>query len=283
MVYCVLGVVLRGTLRFHESTVKSMVLCVLWGAIGACILSAIGEVILLKIVHISFRIVIKYWAPVIEEILKGIFVVILLKKIRYRSISNGILYGGLIGIGFAYIENTIFILAGTALEYRLLTGMLHIIGTGLFGAILAYGLIYQPSKSAIWALFGISGAIILHMSVNATAYPIPTFRLFTAIILLQMLSFIGLVAALQSKEQRILESNLENEFKKNIISQKEYHTFLLQLTKFPYFRYHNQIFLCSARLAIMAHYQKINNRSFYGREVLVKRINLYRKLNGVSR
>jgi RsiW-degrading membrane proteinase PrsW (M82 family) len=270
-------------LRYHESTVKREILCVLWGALGACTLSAIAEVMLISFVHINFYTVIKYWAPVIEEIFKAVYIVLLLKNIRYRSITAGIVYGGLIGIGFAYIENIIFILAGTALEYRLLTGMTHIICTGLFGGIFAYVLIYQPTKIRRWSFLGISASIVLHMSINTAGYPTVRYRLYTADILLQMLGFIGLIAVLHSKEQQILESNLKKELEKNIISQKEYRTFLLQINKFPYFRYYNQIFLCGARLSIMAHYQKINNRSFYGREVLVKRINLYRKLYGVSR
>ncbi len=268
---------------FHESTLKKEVLCVLWGAVVACALSAIIEVFLIQITHISFQIVINYWAPVVEEILKALFVIILLSKIRYRSITTGIVYGSLIGIGFAYVENIVFLFAGTALQYRLLTGLLHIIETGLFGGMLAYGLLFQPTKSKYWAILGIIIAIILHMSVNATAYPIIRLRLFITDILWQSSGYVGIMTILVLKEQQILRTNLKQEFEKNVISRKEYLTFLGQINKFPYFRYYNQIFLCGARLAIMAHYQKIHKRSFYSREVLVKRIHLFRMLHQGSR
>ncbi len=270
-------------LGVHESTLKREVLCILWGAFGACALSAVFEIFLIQSVRISFQTVINYWAPVIEELLKAVYLIVLLNKIRYRSITTGIIYGSLIGIGFAYIENIIFLFAGAALQYRLLTGLLHIIEAGIVGGMFAYGKIYQPLKSRNWSALGIVTPVILHISVNATAYPILHFKMFALNIILQVIGYITLLTMLQIKERQLLASNLKKECEKNVISEKDYLTFLPQINKFPYFRYYNQIFICGARLAIMAHYQKINNRSFYSREVLVKRINLFRMLQRGSR
>lgn len=236
----------------------------------------------MRIVRMNFHIVIMFIGPFIEELLKGIFLVVLLSRLRYRSISMGIVYGSLIGLGFAYIENIVFILSGAALEIRLLSGMLHIVETGFAGGLLAYGLIYKPGKIGRFVLFAVIICSLLHISVNATSYSNSFNPLFAANILLQLMSFVSVVTIVLSAENRIIEQELKMELKGNIIPEKEYQTFLHKINKFPYFRNNNQIILCATRLAMMSHYQKNSSLDFYEREKLINRINLYRKSYGVS-
>lgn len=57
-------------------------------------------------------------APVVEEILKGMAVAIVFLMFRkeFDSILDGIIYGGIVGLGFAATENTIYIFRNGYLE-----------------------------------------------------------------------------------------------------------------------------------------------------------------------
>ena len=282
LIYCAFAFLLRNINRFQERATKYEIKALFWGAFGASILSAICEMVLLKTVKISFNYVVMFIGPFIEEVLKGIFLIYLLSRLRYRSLTMGIVYGSLIGLGFAYIENIVYILSGTSLLLRLLSGMLHIVETGFAGMLLAYGLVYRPGKMTIIVILTVVICSLLHISVNVTCYSTTFAPLLVNNLLCQILIFAGVILLVFSAENRMIGRELKAEVSANILPEKEYQTILLKVNNFPYFRSNNQLFLCAARLAMVSHYKKVTSLDFYKREMLVKRITLYRKLYGVS-
>ncbi len=62
-------------------------------------------------------------APFIEEIFKGLGLLIVSAHHEFDDISDGILYGFAIGIGFAFVENVTYILSGlSSIQYAMASG-----------------------------------------------------------------------------------------------------------------------------------------------------------------
>ena len=115
-------------------------------------------------------------APLIEELSKGLMLLLVIKQIRGRF--DGLFYGVTIGMGFAMAENLLydynhFMQGGSALGLgfmalaRGLTGTLgHGVYTGLVGYALGAHLESTTPGGKAVILFGYLGAVALHMSWN---------------------------------------------------------------------------------------------------------------------
>jgi RsiW-degrading membrane proteinase PrsW (M82 family) len=142
--------------RYEKEPAGLLVSAFLWGAIPAIIFSVVAELILG--IPVSFfvepvaanAIGATVIAPVVEEAFKGLALVLLLIFFHKEIDSplDGIIYGGLVGFGFAAVEN-VFYFAGALEETGLggvfglavfrafLFGLNHALFTGLFGLGLA--------------------------------------------------------------------------------------------------------------------------------------------------
>ncbi len=142
--------------RYEKEPLGLLVAAFLWGALPAIIFSLIAE--------IALGIPISYFvdpiaaeliggavvAPIVEEAFKGIALLLLLLFFRREIDSplDGIVYGGLVGFGFAAVEN-VFYFASALVESGLdglafltvmrafLFGLNHALFTGLTGLGLA--------------------------------------------------------------------------------------------------------------------------------------------------
>ncbi len=110
-----------------------------WKNIGMCILSGILCCVMAYGISCIAEIVgLAYYSPLIEEILKAMAAVILVRAMGIVFFAEALCYGAAIGGGFAILENIIYItcnpdiLITTALFRGLGTAMLHIGCTSLF-------------------------------------------------------------------------------------------------------------------------------------------------------
>jgi RsiW-degrading membrane proteinase PrsW (M82 family) len=114
-------------------------------------------------------------AGVVEEVVKGAGLVVLLIGLRdeFDNVTDGVLYGLLIGAGFAVVENFVYfaLSPGNQLPYMVLAriglGWLsHSAFTALIGAGLGYGReMGRKSRSGLRLLYllsGLFGAVLLH-------------------------------------------------------------------------------------------------------------------------
>ncbi len=102
--------------RFEAEPNRYLVFAFLWGAlvavVGAFFLNTLG---LQLLVDASWRDPLEtgavYLAPVTEETLKGlgVLLVFLLRRKEFDGVIDGIVYGGLVGAGFAFSENILYI------------------------------------------------------------------------------------------------------------------------------------------------------------------------------
>ncbi len=165
------------------------------------------------------------FAPVTEEIAKGLFVLLLflLARHEFDDIADGIVYGGLVGLGFAVIEDVLYYaeniveegLASTGVLFLLrgvLTGFGHPLYTAMTG--LGLGLAVQVRSGLLrWLLVpsGLVLAILLHAAWNGAivlaqltqsdVLALAVLLGYPALVLLPGALFLGVVAFVQARRR----------------------------------------------------------------------------------
>jgi RsiW-degrading membrane proteinase PrsW (M82 family) len=116
--------------------------------------------------------VIRYAAPVIEEILKGLTLWFLVRRPKFTYFVEGAVYGFAAGIGFAIIENFEYILgspnAGFAIAASrvISTNLIHATTCGLLGIALGLARFERGSRRILFSLGGLLIAMLLHIGYN---------------------------------------------------------------------------------------------------------------------
>ncbi|MEO9326163.1 PrsW family intramembrane metalloprotease [Nocardioides sp. C4-1] len=99
--------------RYEPEPTGLLVHALLWGAFAATamaiVVGGLGGIFVPVTGHVSLAIV----APVTEEAAKGLFLLLLLWWRRHEldGVLDGIVYAGLLGIGFAFTENILYLSA----------------------------------------------------------------------------------------------------------------------------------------------------------------------------
>ncbi len=186
-------------------------------------------------------------APVVEECLKGLGVIIMAGHHEMDDTYDGILFGFSAGIGFAAVENLFYFSAAfkegqtTALEFLgfvLYRSIICMIGHGCFTATtgILMGFLKGRGRLAKFAQFGgligLFGAMLLHGIFNAAAigqeitqavvfgkltYPLPMFH-GPLIFLMAFIYFIIIIFALIESRARIIR---EDAYEKERQRQKQ--------------------------------------------------------------
>ncbi len=181
-------------------------------------------------------------APVVEEILKGLAVVIvfLFYRREFDSILDGIIYAGIAALGFAATENAIYIYRGwesggwdgfwqLVFIRVIIVGWQHPFYTAFFGIGLAVARLNRNTLTRVAApLLGLGMAIFTH-SLHNTLATIPVFGELTCVLgtLLDWSGwlFMGLfILYMIWREGRLLTLHLREEVQAGLISPAQYKT-----------------------------------------------------------
>ena len=174
--------------RYEKEPLGLLAAAFLWGAIPAVIFSLIAELALgipiSQLVRPAAASLVNaaVVAPVAEEVFKGGALVLLFLFFRREidSALDGILYGGLVGFGFAAVENTLYFsavvveeglgaLAALAVFRAVLFGLNHALFTGLFGLGIAWGYTASDVLVKVGApLAGLAAGVASHAIHNAS-------------------------------------------------------------------------------------------------------------------
>ncbi|MGF1494661.1 MAG: PrsW family glutamic-type intramembrane protease [Microcoleaceae cyanobacterium] len=178
--------IVRSIDRFEKEPPKYLLYAFLWGAAPAILLSVIFELV--------FSIPLRQWlgnypykfmlavlainAPITEEVIKGIFVAVIYRRRRHEFDGwvDGIVYGAMVGFGFAYVENVQYLMGtdtwenwGQLLTLRAIVfGGMHGFWTALTG--IGFGIARYSSETwrRVLAIFlGLIAAISMHMAHNS--------------------------------------------------------------------------------------------------------------------
>jgi RsiW-degrading membrane proteinase PrsW (M82 family) len=233
--------------RYEKEPLGLILAAFLWGAVPAVILSLIAQIILDLPVSDLFGsglgtelVGASLIAPMTEEPFKGLMLLLLLWFFR-REIDtpvDGILYGGLVGFGFATTENFFYFLSayemgglGEVLELAffrvVLFGLNHALFTGCIGLGIALARTSHRRAVRITAPFiGLAAGITLHALHNfgATIASLTCWALLISLVSDWggVLALLGLLVYFSVREQRILARYLTDEVAKGTIAPEDY-------------------------------------------------------------
>lgn len=210
--------------RWEPEPKSLMLFAVAWGAIGAVgIALGVDLVLSLLVGARDSAVTAIVQAPIVEEAAKALGVLLLYVEAR-RAFSgpiDGIVYGALVGAGFAFTENVLYF-AGSFLEggiaqvsatfflRAILSPFAHVMFTALTG--FAIGLAARRSAPAGGALrnalIGMVVAIALHALWNGSAMLFDFFPLYVSVQVPLFLLFILGVIALRREEARLTRQRL---------------------------------------------------------------------------
>jgi RsiW-degrading membrane proteinase PrsW (M82 family) len=241
---------------YEREPIPLLVAAFVWGAVAATTLSAIGNagwgIVVARIASPEFasRWTAALTAPFVEEILKGIGVVliVLIARAEVDDVMDGFVYGALCGLGFAVVEDVFYFLAvfGGDVDGVLQGFFVRVIASGLYSHVLYTGLVGmavglmatgrdpRPTRARLWPAGLLAGAAVFgHFLWNSPVLELfPThpwegaewllIPLATAVKGLPLLLFVVLAIRLaHGRERRWLRDALGSELRATTMTADE--------------------------------------------------------------
>ena len=207
-----------------EPEPKSLVFfAVAWGAIAAVGLTLLVDLGLTLVLGYRGEVasaVIQ--APIVEELWKGVgvFIVFLIARRSFNGPVDGVVYGALVGAGFAFTENiqyfAISLIEGgsgqltvTFILRAIMSPFAHAMFTSLTGLAIGLAARRHASTGRVLGagLVGLLGAIVLHALWNGSSFA----NFFLLYFVLQVPLFVGFIlgiVALRREEARLTRARL---------------------------------------------------------------------------
>src|SRR3954471_5319314 len=211
--------------RYEAEPVRYIVFAFLWGAlvavVGAFFLNTFGLKMLVEARWTDpLETGAVYLAPITEETLKGlgILLIYVFRRREFDGIIDGIVYAGLIGAGFAFSENVLYL--GQAYnEYGsegltstfLVRGLMGPFGHPLFTSLTGIGIgiavtARRPLVRVLAVVGGLVCAMLLHglWNLSALAGMDGFFEAYATYQVPLFLAFIGFLVWLRRREGRLI-------------------------------------------------------------------------------
>jgi len=175
LLFCVLPVVLFLFFLYLLDSFKLVLknylfFCLLWGLISAGMAYFLNS-FLLEQFTVSFKTISLYVAPFIEEIVKSLFILVLIYKKRIGFMIDAAVYGFAIGTGFSLVENVFYFKEMG--DYNLIVWIVRGFGTAFMhgGCTALFAVILIGGKSRNVAtftsvFFAILAAYFIHSTFN---------------------------------------------------------------------------------------------------------------------
>ncbi len=218
--------------RYDPEPVKTLAFAFAWGAVVAIFVSSIFNGIFNQAFGDLLTGIIS--APLIEEGSKGagVLLIAVLFKRDFDSVLDGIVYAGVVALGFATMENVDYYgdslvnggtesLAGTFIVRGILSPFSHVLFTCMTG--IGCGIAretYNPFLKFAAPLLGYAAAMMLHALWNTLA-SFSAGLFWTGYLVLEMPLFVGFVCVIVMmvrREGRILRQMLSTEVERGLIA-----------------------------------------------------------------
>lgn len=235
--------------RYEKEPVQLLAVAFLWGAGPAAILSIILEVALAGPISslgteglLGRLLSASVGAPIVEESAKGIALIFLLLVVprAFDGVLDGIVYGAMIGFGFAMTEDVVAYFIPILREHGLGVGLInifmrtvvfgfnHAFWTGLLGASVGYArMVRSRDRRLLVLMIGAFLAVVMHglHNVGAALVERTVFLSlgFSALVDWGGVAALGTVAALDLRtERRWIERGLDEEVRRGELSPQEF-------------------------------------------------------------
>jgi RsiW-degrading membrane proteinase PrsW (M82 family) len=243
--------------RFEREPWRALLAAFAWGAVGAVLFSAVVGLITGQLFSAAFGepagtlVSIGLGAPFIEESFKGVALLGLLLMFRAEldNVLDGLVYGALIGLGFAMTENILYFgqaylgeglggLAQSVLVRAVLGGLGHALYTGTTGAAVGWargrhgrGMLRFVVPVAGWSLAVFqhflwnTGAVLLALALGEGASAIAIVLVEATVFTLPALLALGMVALAEARrESEIVRQHLAEEVAAGVLTRRDYET-----------------------------------------------------------
>ena len=219
--------------RYDREPVLLILINYFWGAVGAIILTLLfGSILDLFISflfseenHLEF-LKSSVSAPIIEEITKGFFLFLMVQNRKFDNITDGVVYGGAIGLGFGMTENFMYFIANSSsvgtwifvvIVRTLFSAIMHCVATGTLGAFLGYAKFKKRIWKVLCAVTGLVVAIIIHSAWNSFISFESTAWIGFVFMVITIFIFIIVFNLSISSEKKIIFSELYEESQNGLI------------------------------------------------------------------
>jgi RsiW-degrading membrane proteinase PrsW (M82 family) len=174
--------------RWEPEPPRLLVLAFLWGTSAAVVISAVLQLVLEMWLNPSVGtgegtspVTLVLGAPLTEEAAKGLFLLLMMTGARrneMNSLTDCLVYAGLVGAGFAWLEDILYIANGESLADSLFTAVLRLImapfAHSLFTTSFAIGVWFalhrrEAAARTGFLLLGYAGAVLLHAMWNGSS------------------------------------------------------------------------------------------------------------------
>ena len=228
--------------RWEPEPPRLLVFAFLWGASVAIVVSVILEEVFQAVISPATTIdsdasplTLALGAPLIEEAAKGFFLLIMMtgrRRNELNSLTDCLVYAGLVGAGFAWIEDIFYIANAETPAASLVTAALRLVMAPFahplfttFTGIGVYFALKQRSAAAKFGciLLGYAVAVLLHAIWNGSAlFGIGTYFGVYAFL---MVPIFGLTIALavnsRRREQRVVAERLPGMVAAGLVTANE--------------------------------------------------------------
>ncbi|MCB8942487.1 MAG: PrsW family intramembrane metalloprotease [Ardenticatenaceae bacterium] len=152
--------------RSYQLVIASFV----WGGVAVGITLVLANQLVFGLELLDTVTLSRYVAPVTEEVVKALFLFFLVRQARFTYFVDGAIYGFAVGMGFAIIENWLYLSNNpelpTAVGRVISTNLMHATATAIMGIALGQARFERWSGRILWVLFGLVAAIGLHAGFN---------------------------------------------------------------------------------------------------------------------
>lgn len=221
--------------RYDREPFKFLLVNYLWGALGAIVLSLIGSLIITALLSIIIKDSVQLnrfgsiiVAPIVEETTKGFFLLITVASRKFDNITDGIVYGGAIGLGFGMTENFFYFISFSqsvpswimlVIVRSLFSGVMHCVSTATLGAFFGYAKFKPMLQRFVFGMIGLLIAMTIHAIWNFSLNfeeiaPLGFLFLFISIII-----FIITFSLSIKSERKIIRDELKEEADTGLIPQ----------------------------------------------------------------
>jgi protease PrsW len=203
--------------RYEPEPARYRLAAIGWGAVVAVALSVIAEELLFAVPGTNTFTETAIIAPVVEETGKGLFlvVVVIFRRNQIHGLLDGLIYGALAGVGFAFVEDIVYYLSslesGALPVTFFLRGVMGPFAHPLFTSALGIGIgiavtTRRPAVRVLAPILGFLGSVIMHGIWNGSAFWGGDGFFFTyAVIMLPLLAVVLAVAIwARSREGKML-------------------------------------------------------------------------------
>ncbi len=234
---------------YEKEPVCLLVLAFVWGAVPTIVLSLIAEIVSSQPLYaidqtVGDLISTVITGPFIEEGFKALILFTLFMAFRreFDDVLDGIIYGAMVGLGFAFVENVLYGLSAAsesglggvavlAVLRSVVFGLNHSMFTSVTGAALGYARSATGPRRGLVPVAGFLGAWALHAthnglnSLNSWDPTAGCLGLIGSILVdWAFLAVVVVIAGLAaSKERHWIEQQLVEEVQVGRLTPDEYH------------------------------------------------------------